>query len=234
MADKIINVRIQQKYDNEEKWMIKNPVLLSGEMCFSADKNGNYKLGDGIHKWDELPYMDTSDYKTWIVSSNGNILLKSDTSKLTCNIVKGDNYIDEDGTLYIYLWKRYAHGILDESWNYFGKTVQIRGTDFEDGITYTCEVMKKYSICDENMNRVLDEKKNVIVGYHTFAFSEIAIFKDYNEMIAKYACESIISALGGIGNGTIISALTSLNDRLKVLEGKKTADADTSNDVETI
>ena len=45
MADKILNVRIQQKYDNEEKWMTKNPILLSGELCFSEEKKGLYKVG---------------------------------------------------------------------------------------------------------------------------------------------------------------------------------------------
>lgn len=218
MADKILNVRIQQKYDNEEKWMTKNPILLSGELCFSADKKGLYKVGDGIHKWDELSYVDTSDYKSWIVSSCGNILLKSDTSKLTCNIVKGDDYVDTNGSLYIYLWKRYVNGILDESWNSFGKSIQISGIDFEEGATYTCEVLKKYGVRDENKNRISDNENNVIVGYSTFIFSEITIFRNYNETIDEYVKGSTLSALKGIGNGTILGALTSLNERLKALE----------------
>ena len=229
MADKILNVRIQQKYDNEEKWMTKNPILLSGELCFSADKKGLYKVGDGIHKWDELPYVDTSDYKLWIVSSRGNILLSSDTSKLTCKIAKGDDYVDQNGTLYIYLWKRYIHGVLDESWTYFGKTVEIKGTDFEDSVTYTCEVLKEYTICDENNNCILDEKNNVIVEYYTYLFSEISIFRNYNETIDEYVKESTLFALKGIGDSTILGALISLNERLKTLENKDTTSEATEN-----
>lgn len=56
MADKNLNVRIKHKYDTEANWSSKNPVLLKGEIAFSSDKNGQFKIGDGTNKWSALNY----------------------------------------------------------------------------------------------------------------------------------------------------------------------------------
>lgn len=56
MANKTLNVRIQNKYDTEANWASKNPVLLKGEAAYSSDKNGLYKIGDGTSKWSDLKY----------------------------------------------------------------------------------------------------------------------------------------------------------------------------------
>ena len=56
MADKILNVKIKQRYDAEHNWKSKDPVLLAGEMAISSDKNGMYKVGNGSSKWSELSY----------------------------------------------------------------------------------------------------------------------------------------------------------------------------------
>ena len=58
MADKIINVRIQQRYDTEANWKAKDPVLLKGEIVYTSDGTniGKYKVGNGTSKWSALPY----------------------------------------------------------------------------------------------------------------------------------------------------------------------------------
>lgn len=55
MADKIINVRIQQKFDTEANWAAKDPVLLQGEMAVTKTTN-QFKMGDGTSKWSQLAY----------------------------------------------------------------------------------------------------------------------------------------------------------------------------------
>lgn len=57
MAQKIINTKIQEAYDTEANWIKYNPVLLAGQLAFSKDKYGKYKIGDGIAKWSQLHYM---------------------------------------------------------------------------------------------------------------------------------------------------------------------------------
>lgn len=61
MADKILNVKIKQRYDTERNWKSKDPVLLVGEMAISDYSSSllnefKYKVGDGTSKWSELPY----------------------------------------------------------------------------------------------------------------------------------------------------------------------------------
>lgn len=52
----ILKIRSKQRYDTEANWSSKNPVLLSGELAISSDKNGRYKVGDGTKRWSALEY----------------------------------------------------------------------------------------------------------------------------------------------------------------------------------
>ena len=53
---KIIKTRIQNKYDTAEKWTTNNPKLFLGEIGFESDTK-MFKIGDGEHRWNELPYV---------------------------------------------------------------------------------------------------------------------------------------------------------------------------------
>lgn len=52
-----LNVKIQEAHDTEANWSKKNPVLLSGQLAFSTDKNWMYKIGNGTKTWSELNYI---------------------------------------------------------------------------------------------------------------------------------------------------------------------------------
>lgn len=56
MADNIINAKIREAYDTEANWNSNNPVLLQGQLAFSSDKYGYYKIGDGTQRWKALDY----------------------------------------------------------------------------------------------------------------------------------------------------------------------------------
>lgn len=57
MANKELKVKIQEAYDTEGNWRTINPVLLEGQLAFSSDKYGKYKIGDGTSRWNELEYI---------------------------------------------------------------------------------------------------------------------------------------------------------------------------------
>ena len=46
--------RIQQRRDTAARWAEYNPVLLEGEMGIVTDNPNQYKIGDGVHAWNEL------------------------------------------------------------------------------------------------------------------------------------------------------------------------------------
>jgi hypothetical protein len=59
--DKILIRQIQLRRDSPENWVLHDPVLAEGEMGVELDPNAPpspslFKIGDGIHKWTELPY----------------------------------------------------------------------------------------------------------------------------------------------------------------------------------
>ena len=50
MADKV-----QLRRDTAARWAQFNPVLSEGEVGYVTDNPNQYKIGDGIHAWNELP-----------------------------------------------------------------------------------------------------------------------------------------------------------------------------------
>lgn len=47
--------RIQQRRDTAARWSQFNPILLEGEVGYVTDDPNQYKIGDGVHTWNELP-----------------------------------------------------------------------------------------------------------------------------------------------------------------------------------
>jgi hypothetical protein len=48
--------RIQLRRDTKANWESYNPILLEGEPGYVLDDPNLYKMGDGIHTWNQLPY----------------------------------------------------------------------------------------------------------------------------------------------------------------------------------
>lgn len=54
--EKLVNSRIQQKYDTSANWTTNNPILLKGEIGIESDTN-KVKIGDGSSTWTSLSYV---------------------------------------------------------------------------------------------------------------------------------------------------------------------------------
>lgn len=61
--------RIQQRRDTAARWAQYNPVLLEGEVGYVTDNPNQYKIGDGVHAWNDLPLR---GYTGTIVQETGN------------------------------------------------------------------------------------------------------------------------------------------------------------------
>ena len=46
--------RLQFRRDTAARWTQANPVLLEGEIGFITDRTNQFKLGDGVHAWNDL------------------------------------------------------------------------------------------------------------------------------------------------------------------------------------
>lgn len=47
--------RIQQRRDTAARWSQFNPILLEGEVGYVTDNPNQYKIGDGVRAWNDLP-----------------------------------------------------------------------------------------------------------------------------------------------------------------------------------
>lgn len=61
--------RIQQRRDTAARWAQYNPILLEGEVGYVTDNPNQYKIGDGVHAWNDLPLR---GYTGTIVQETGN------------------------------------------------------------------------------------------------------------------------------------------------------------------
>ena len=55
MSQEIKQIRIQSRVDTKVNWNKENPVLLNKEIGYERE-TGQYKIGDGIHNWNDLSY----------------------------------------------------------------------------------------------------------------------------------------------------------------------------------
>lgn len=96
MADKILNVRIQNKYDTEANWKAKDPVLLKGEQAFTSDGTnaGKHKIGDGTSKWSALSYAKASLSKGDVTTALGYTPPASNTWRGIQNNLTSDSTSD--------------------------------------------------------------------------------------------------------------------------------------------
>lgn len=124
---KLIDVRIQEKFDTLANWEKNNPVLLRGEMGFAAlDINngmdvGNIrvKIGDGKHTWNELGWGALGPTGVNIHMSKDPITTNPETLQTyfeysslvspTGDIKVGDFVIDHVGTK--------SDNLYEEGWN---------------------------------------------------------------------------------------------------------------------
>ena len=57
MSQEVKQIRIQQKVDSQFNWKQNNPRLENKEIGYERE-TGRYKIGDGIHNWNDLPFAE--------------------------------------------------------------------------------------------------------------------------------------------------------------------------------
>lgn len=64
--------RIQLRRDTKANWESYNPILLEGEPGHVLDDPNLYKMGDGVHAWNDLPYRGYSGTMTQDIQDSPN------------------------------------------------------------------------------------------------------------------------------------------------------------------
>jgi hypothetical protein len=83
-------IRMQQRRGTSEQWELANPILAPGEIGFETDTN-QFKLGDGVNRWEDLSYF---------LNVDG---ISGSLSDYVLNSEKGEPFgvatLDEDGQI---------------------------------------------------------------------------------------------------------------------------------------
>ena len=95
-----MSVRIQLRRDTAINWTTNDPVLAEGELGLEID-SGRWKVGNGLHTWDALPYSNSIFSGPAVIadSSSGNALRITQTG--TGNAFVVEDEVNPDGTHFV-------------------------------------------------------------------------------------------------------------------------------------
>ena len=68
MATNTVKVTLQIRHDEARDWVIRNPVLATGEFGLETDTFW-IKIGDGVRDWEHLPYLNKLDESQFKIDS---------------------------------------------------------------------------------------------------------------------------------------------------------------------
>lgn len=127
---------IQHRRDTAANWALYNPILAEGEMGIVTDDPNQYKIGDGVHTWNELPLR----------GFDGTVVHELGTSEIAVMSQKGSsdwlnaiNRIGSKANLKVFGLTQITEniGFLQGGYVdiYLGNLIQVtKGVDY--GITY--------------------------------------------------------------------------------------------------
>ena len=85
MANNYVHINIRR--DTSAKWAANDPVLQLGEIAADMDKHG-LKVGDGTHKWSELPFC-TAEIINDLITGGTDKALSAEQGKVLKGLVDG-------------------------------------------------------------------------------------------------------------------------------------------------
>lgn len=92
--------KIQIRRDTAANWASANPILMEGEMGIVTDDPNQYKIGDGVHSWNELPLRGYTGTIVQETGSNENVVM---SQKATTEAIHGMLYdvsANNDGAVF--------------------------------------------------------------------------------------------------------------------------------------
>ena len=181
--------RIQFRRDTAARWSQFNPILLEGEIGYVIDSYNQYKIGDGVHTWNELPLQGFNGNVDEEISRNSqnpvqNKAITSYIDSIFYPFVVSDftKELEEVETEYI-TGLLVVTGILDE------EQTGYRTTDYipiERNKSYFIDSVNGFSLLNNTYYACIiyyDSDKNLLfstdakLGYHK-GLNKIKILKD--------------------------------------------------------
>ena len=87
--------RIQFRRDIAENWQTHNPVLMEGEIGLVTDNPNQYKMGDGINNWNDLPLRGYTGTISQELGDDENAVMSQKTMTDELKKINSNTGIDE-------------------------------------------------------------------------------------------------------------------------------------------
>lgn len=98
MASNQVTVKLQIKHGLATSWTESNPVLAEGE--YGLETNTHLlKIGDGVHTWTQLPYLNKLDDRYFTQDTDGTITFSAAFMEIVNNIGQHDTGTYEQLTI---------------------------------------------------------------------------------------------------------------------------------------
>jgi len=125
-----MSVRIQLRRDTAINWTTNDPILAEGELGLEID-SGRWKVGNGLHAWDALPYSNSIFSGPAVIadSSSGTALRITQTG--TGNALVVEDEINPDATHFV---------INSDGYVGIGKTDPIALLDVDGGSRFSGQI----------------------------------------------------------------------------------------------
>lgn len=194
MEQKIL-VKHKQAYDTEENWTANNPILLAGQLAYSSDKYGKYKLGNGTAHWNDLDYCNEKVFtgtRAEYEAANSNGEIKPGT---IVNITDDNDYqgIDIDTEL------------SEESENLVINKAVTTGIKYNDTKDNTTTFLSDDTLEPEGYSDISLLKSSET---HSSIFNKLStMFKNVRYLFGMLGTTDISS----IGDGTVTDAISRIN-----------------------
>jgi hypothetical protein len=211
MEQKIL-VKHKQAYDTEENWTTNNPILLAGQLAYSSDKYGKYKLGNGTAHWNDLDYCNEKVFtgtRAEYEAANSNGEIKPGT---IVNITDDNDYqgIDIDTEL------------SEESENLVTNKAVTTGIKYNDTKDNTTTFLSDDTLEPEGYSDISLLKSSET---HSSIFNKLStMFKNVRYLFGMLGTTDISS----IGDGTVTDAISRINTGLSKIHETATFFGDIS------
>ena len=181
--------RIQHRRDTAENWAKINPVLLEGEVGYVTDNPNQYKLGDGEHAWNDLPFRGFTGTISQETGEDENAVMsqKVVTEKLSELGNNSNNQVFTNSTLAntvfkeLYLYKSNGEQITNDLFvskivndTTYNEESNISSIVISDGEKNVCAIYQSEAIPSNDIIELTERSESGIFGYAVLDMCNLA------------------------------------------------------------
>ena len=227
MVEKILNTRIQLKYDSYENWKINNPVLKKGEVAIATVPSNQdgvvnapsllMKVGDGVNHYNDLQFLSgkAADVASWAKADTKPTYAASEITGLS-DYISGEVQ-DTDTQYQIVKVDEYNYKLQSKALN--GAWADVAGStivipDDTDAIEALQALVGNTAVATQIANAIAALDLANTYDAKGSAAQALVDAKAYTDTLANGAVKTNTDAISAIKDGTTIDSFADVETAL--------------------